>query len=207
VQPINNSLTNLDITDDLGVLIVSGSLTPQTKAQTDSLISSGVPCVVLDSRKVFIPTDCEKEVRRVFEEAQLLLRQGKDILIMANNREEVVLETKEIGLKRKIDPLTISKMVSAMLADVTVQIANATGLKRLIVAGGDTSGTVSRKLGIRGNYVLSEIETGLPSGSALGRHMLIVLKSGSFGKPDFLVRAIAHLKDLSNKKGTFVEKI
>lgn len=111
--------------------------------------------------------------------------------------EEVVLETKEIGLKQNIDSLTISKMVSAMLADVTEKIVNATGLKRLVVAGGDTSGTVSRKLGIRGNYVLKEIETGLPSGLALGRHMLIVLKSGSFGKPNFLVRAVAHLKDLS----------
>lgn len=198
VQPIDSFLTNLDITDDLGVLVVSGSLTPQTRAQTAHLISTGVPCIVLDSRKVFDNSEYEKEIRRVFEETQLLLKQGKDVLIMANNQEEVVLETKEIGFKQKIDSLTISKMVSAMLAVVTEKIVNATGLKRLVVAGGDTSGTVSRKLGIRGNYVLKEIETGLPSGLALGRPMLIVLKSGSFGKPNFLVRAVAHLKDISH---------
>ncbi|MCG7334735.1 four-carbon acid sugar kinase family protein [Sporosarcina sp. ACRSM] len=197
VQPISHSFMNLDLTDDLGVLVVSGSLTPQTRAQTAYLISSGVPSIVLDSRKIFVHTEREKEVRRVFEAAQLLLRQGKDVLMMANNEEEVVLETKEMGLKLNIDPLLISKMVSATLADITGQIENATSLKKLVIAGGNTSGTVSRKLGIKGNYILEEIETGVPSGLALGRHMLIVLKSGSFGKPDFLVRAVAHLKDLS----------
>ncbi|WP_269431560.1 nucleotide-binding domain containing protein [Bacillus sp. SA1-12] len=162
-------------------------------------MSTGVPCVVLDSRKVFVKYEREKEIRRVFEEALLLLKQGKDVLIMADNREEVILETKEIGLNLNIDTLTISKMVSAMLADATEKIVTITDLKRLVVAGGDTSGTVSRKLGIKGNYVLKEIETGLPSGLAWGRHMYIVLKSGSFGKADFLVRAVAHLKELSQR--------
>ncbi|MGM7719829.1 four-carbon acid sugar kinase family protein [Metabacillus sp. Hm71] len=197
VQPIGSSLTNLNITDDLGALVISGSLTPQTREQTAYLISSGVPCVVLDSRKVFVKFEREKEIRRVFQTADLLLKQGKDVLIMADTKDEVILETKEIGFNLNIDSLTISKMVSATLADVTEQIANATSLKKLVIAGGDTSGTVSRKLGIKGNYVLKEIETGVPSGLAIGRHMLIVLKSGSFGKPDFLVRAVAHLKDLS----------
>lgn len=56
-----------------------------------------------------------------------------------------------------------------------------------------------RKLGIEGNYVLKEIEPGLPSGLSIGKEMLIVLKSGSFGKADFLVKAIDHLKDLTKR--------
>jgi uncharacterized protein YgbK (DUF1537 family) len=58
-------------------------------------------------------------------------------------------------------------------------------------------GTVSRKLGIKGNYVLEEIETNVPSGLAIGRNMSIVLKSGSFGKEDFLYKAIEHLKSIN----------
>ena len=195
--PVESPVKNLNINDKHGVLVISGSLTPQTRAQTAHLISTGVPCMVLDSRKVFSSVECDEEIRRLVIEAQNLLKQGKDVLIMADNRAEIVLQTKVIGQEKKIDPLLISKMVSATLADVTERIVDETGLKRLVVAGGDTSGTVTRKLGIKGNYVLEEIETGLPSGLALGRHMLIVLKSGSFGKTEFLSHAIDHLKSLS----------
>lgn len=195
--PVDSPLNNLNINDQHGVLVVSGSLTPQTRAQTDYLISAGVPCMILDSRKVFASVDRDKEVKRLSEATQALLKQGKDVLVMADNRHEIVARTKEIGKEKGIDSLSISKMVSAALADVTEHVVNKTGLERLVVAGGDTSGTVSRKLGIKGNYVLKEIETGLPSGLAIGRHMLIVLKSGSFGKADFLVHAIDHLKNLS----------
>ncbi len=197
VTPIDSPLTDLSINNEHGVLVVSGSLTPQTRAQTARLISSEVPYMILDSRKVFITDERNEEIKRISKKAQDFLRQGKDVLIMADNREEVVLQTKEIGKQRGIESLSISKMVSATLADITEDIVNKTGLERLVIAGGDTSGTVSRKLGIKGNYVLKEIEIGLPSGLALGRHMLIVLKSGSFGKPDFLIHAIDHLKSLS----------
>ncbi|MGE7906802.1 four-carbon acid sugar kinase family protein [Peribacillus sp. NPDC094092] len=195
--PVESPVKILDINDKHGVLVISGSLTPQTRAQTAHLISNGIPCMVLDSRKVFSSVECDEEIRRLVIEAQNLLKRGKDVLIMADNRPEIVLQTKLIGQEKKIDPLLISKMVSAALADVTERIVDETSLKRLIVAGGDTSGTVTRKLGIKGNYVLEEIETGLPSGLALGRHMLIVLKSGSFGNTKFLSHAIGHLKSLS----------
>ncbi|MGG0383322.1 four-carbon acid sugar kinase family protein [Priestia filamentosa] len=194
----NNLVTDLNIEDQNGVLVVSGSLTPQTRAQTAHLISSGVPCKVFDSRKVFSPVEYDKEVMRVSLEAQKLLIQGEDVLIMADNNKDIILETKEMGKKLGIDPLSISKMVSAAISNVTKIIVDQVDLKRLIVAGGDTAGTVSRKLDIKGNYVLKEIETGLPSGLAIGRHMLIVLKSGSFGGEEFLSLAIKHLKNLSH---------
>jgi len=196
-KPINKVLTDLNIKDENGVLVVSGSLTPQTKAQIAHLISIGVPCKVFDSRKVFSPTEYAEEVKRVSLEAQKLLIHGDNVLIMATNNQDIILETKEMGKNLGIDPLSISKMVSAAISDVTKIIVDEIDLKRLIVAGGDTSGTVSRKLGIKGNYVLEEIETGLPSGLALGRHMLIVLKSGSFGGEEFLSLAIKHLENLS----------
>nr|WP_242447720.1 hypothetical protein [Priestia endophytica] len=46
--------------------------------------------------------------------------------------------------------------------------------------------------------MLKEIETGLPSGLTIGRHMLIVLKSDRFGGEEFLSLAIKHLRNLSH---------
>jgi uncharacterized protein YgbK (DUF1537 family) len=193
----DSALANAKITDKNGVLVISGSLTPQTRAQTAYLSSLGTPVVVIDSRKIFTDSEYKEEVKRVSKLATSILNDGKDVLVMADNSDEVVLETKGIGKKQNLDPLTVSKLVSAALADITEILVEHTGLKRLVVAGGDTSGTVCRKLGIQGNYILREIETGLPSGLAIGRDMLIVLKSGSFGKEDFLLCAVEHLKEFS----------
>lgn len=42
--------------------------------------------------------------------------------------------------------MTISKMVSSLVADITVQAIIKQGLKKLVIAGGHTSDTISRKL-------------------------------------------------------------
>lgn len=55
-------------------------------------------------------------------------------------------------------------------------------------------------MGIKVNFILEENATGVPSGLTFGRGKLIVLKSGSFGKPDFLIEAAEHLKDSTLKK-------
>lgn len=197
---MQNPLESLDIKDENGVLIVSGSLTPQTREQTALLIASGCPAIVVDSRSVFSPEERKKQLEKALEEVLDKLESGSDVLLMANNTSDIVQQTKQIGEAQHIDSLTISKMVSALLADITVQAIDQRDIKKLVIAGGDTSGTISRKLGIKGNFILEEIATGVPSGLAFGRNMLIVLKSGSFGEPDFLIKAAEHLKDLTLQK-------
>jgi len=191
-------LADRSFSDTHGVLIVSGSLTPQTKAQTSALIASGTAAIVLDSRLVFDEAGRRTEIERVTNAALTPLRAGRDTLVMAAQEDGIVSATKTAGERNGLDPLSASKVVSAALADVAHALVEATGLKRLIVAGGDTSGTVCRRLGIRGNLVLAEIAPGLPSGLALGRDILIVLKSGSFGGTEFLANAVNHLKALGS---------
>lgn len=189
-------LAGKDFSADRNVLIVAGSLTPQTQEQTAALIAWGTPAVTLDSRLIFSSEGRQREISRVTTTALSHLRAGRDVLVLADQSEDIVAETKALGAQQGLDPLAASKAVSAALADATLTLMESGPLKRLIVAGGDTSGTVCRRLGIRGNYVLQEIAPGVPSGLALGRELLIVLKSGSFGAADFLVRATAHLKAL-----------
>jgi uncharacterized protein YgbK (DUF1537 family) len=189
-------LAGVEIEDANGVLIVAGSLTPQTRAQTDAVQAAGSPTATLDSRKIFDARARAAEVARVVSEARGALRDGRDTLVMAAAEPEIVAATKALGTTLGLDELTTSKTVSAALADIAHALVEELRLKRLVIAGGDTSGTVCRRLGIRGNYVLREIVSGVPSGLAIGREMLLVLKSGSFGGPDFLLTAAAHLRSL-----------
>ncbi|MFP9129540.1 four-carbon acid sugar kinase family protein [Niallia sp. BSM11] len=191
-----NLASTVSIKDSNGVLIISGSLTPQTKEQTKELIESGVFSIVVDSRKI-LDSNYQEELDKVYNEAKLRLRDGQDVLIMAENNPIIVKETKEIGKLKGFSELIISKKISGFLAAVSKRLTDSLDLKRIVAAGGDTSGTVCRHLEIKGNYIVKEIDTGVPSGLVIDKEMLIVLKSGSFGKKDFLVKAVSHLKELT----------
>jgi 3-dehydrotetronate 4-kinase len=67
------------------------------------------------------------------------------------------------------------------------------GVRRLVVAGGETSGAVVDRLGIPGFLVGAEIAAGVPVLRAVGAKdgaMLLALKSGNFGGPEFFSDAL-----------------
>lgn len=64
------------------------------------------------------------------------------------------------------------------------------GVRRLVVAGGETSGAVVSALGVRGLYIGPEIDPGVPWTFSIGEPALaLALKSGNFGAPDFFTKA------------------
>lgn len=196
-QPIPIAVADTNIESDQGVLVVAGSLTPQTKSQILFLENKGVKQIIIDSRQLIASPNDLEETRKIVDRATSILLTGNDVLIMPNNSDEVVKETKSIGEEKGYTPLETSKVVSAMLAEITTEIVRRISLKKLIVAGGDTSGTVIRRLHLKGNYILEEVDIGVPSIQAMGEDMLMVLKSGSFGKESFLMDAINHLRNLT----------
>jgi uncharacterized protein YgbK (DUF1537 family) len=69
----------------------------------------------------------------------------------------------------------------------------ATGVRRLIVAGGETSGAIVTRLGVQRLRIGAEIDPGVPWTLAEGRGpaMRLALKSGNFGARDFFMKAFA----------------
>ena len=66
----------------------------------------------------------------------------------------------------------------------------ARGVRRLVVAGGETSGAVVGALGVEGLLIGPEIDPGVPWTFSLGEPTLaLALKSGNFGAQDFFVKA------------------
>lgn len=65
------------------------------------------------------------------------------------------------------------------------------GYKRLVVAGGETSGAVTRALNPSIMHVGREIAPGVPVLFAQGdNHYALALKSGNFGGRDFFAQAL-----------------
>jgi uncharacterized protein YgbK (DUF1537 family) len=66
----------------------------------------------------------------------------------------------------------------------------AKGVRRLVVAGGETSGAVVGALGVQGLLIGPEIDPGVPWTFSIGEPTLaLALKSGNFGAPDFFGKA------------------
>ena len=82
--------------------------------------------------------------------------------------------------------------IEQAMADIAESLVRS-GVHRLVVAGGETSGAVVDRLGIPGFLVGEEIAAGVPVLRAVGAEkgdMLLALKSGNFGGPEFFADAL-----------------
>jgi 3-dehydrotetronate 4-kinase len=86
--------------------------------------------------------------------------------------------------------------IEQAMADIAQGLV-LSGVRRLVVAGGETSGAVVDRLGIPGFLVGAEIAAGVPVLRAVGAKegakegaMLLALKSGNFGGPEFFSDAL-----------------
>ncbi|MEH2509382.1 uncharacterized protein YgbK (DUF1537 family) [Nitrobacteraceae bacterium AZCC 1564] len=82
--------------------------------------------------------------------------------------------------------------IEQAMAEISEGLASD-GVRRLIIAGGETSGAVVDRLGIPAFLVGPEIATGVPVLRTIGAKsgdMIMALKSGNFGGPDFFNDAV-----------------
>lgn len=85
---------------------------------------------------------------------------------------------------------TVATKIEAMFASIA-QLLIAGGVKRLVIAGGETAGAVVEGLGIKAMEIGPEIAAGVPAMRAHG--LAIALKSGNFGGVDFFQAALKTL--------------
>jgi uncharacterized protein YgbK (DUF1537 family) len=80
-------------------------------------------------------------------------------------------------------------LVEETLAKIAKELVSS-GVRRLVVAGGETAGAVVSSLGVEGLNIGGEIYPGVPWTFSIGEPTLaLALKSGNFGTPDFFVKA------------------
>lgn len=184
--------------DGTGTLLLAGSLTPQTNGQVEYLLSTGMTAAKLDTLTLFDPESRRAQTQALTELAVRETGNGSPALLYTEKDPERVRATKEAGYARGMSDEEVGRLVSETLAEIARGTLEQTGGRKLVVAGGDTSATVSRRLGVRKMVILDEIEPGVPTMYGYGDlgEMLLVLKSGSFGSERFLEKAAHALCEL-----------
>ena len=89
--------------------------------------------------------------------------------------------------------------IERALADIAAALVE-TGVRRILVAGGETSGAVVSRLGVRALRIGETIAPGVPWTETLldpanpgAPHLALALKSGNFGGEDFFMQALGLL--------------
>jgi uncharacterized protein YgbK (DUF1537 family) len=169
---------------------------PQTRAQLDHLRALGLPACTLDTSRLFDDAARDAEITRLAAALVAPLAAGRDAILHAPNDPAEVAAARRAAAGRGLTPTALGRLVSAALAEITYRVVQEANVRRLVIAGGETSAAVAQRLHVTGLRIWKEIQPGLPSCLTLtGPPLLLVLKSGSFGAPDFLAQAIAHVKN------------
>ncbi|MCL6442379.1 MAG: hypothetical protein K6T83_02740 [Alicyclobacillus sp.] len=181
-----------------GVLLVAGSLMPQTLQQVAAVREAGHACVEIDTVDlVQDPSRWRRHITPLLEDVVARLHRDENVLMYASHDAERVQQTLVAGQHVGLSMVQTRKRVSGTLATLAQEVVAASGVRRVIVGGGDTSGAVCSALGVRGVEVLRQIAPGLPLSVSLGDSpFALILKSGSFGSRSFFLDAISAARAL-----------
>jgi uncharacterized protein YgbK (DUF1537 family) len=113
------------------------------------------------------------------------LAQGPVLIAATAAPDQLRAVQAELGAARA------GELVEHALAQIAQGLV-AAGVRRLVVAGGETSGAVVQALGVATLRIGPAVCPGVPWTQGQGRALKLALKSGNFGGPEFFAEALAH---------------
>jgi 3-dehydrotetronate 4-kinase len=120
--------------------------------------------------------------------ASTRLQSGPVLIYATSMPQEVKAVQLELGVDR----------AGALIEQALAQVAEglvAAGVRKLVVAGGETSGAVVGALGIRALRIGPQIDPGVPWTESLDDEPIaLALKSGNFGGVDFFSKALKQIE-------------
>jgi uncharacterized protein YgbK (DUF1537 family) len=164
--------------------VVSGSCSVATNAQVQHVLQAGWPAFVVDPLAVAAGTDVVAQALAALVPA---LSAGPVLVYATAEPAAVKAVQAQLGIERA------GALVEQALSRIAVGLVQA-GVRRLVVAGGETSGAVVQALGVQRMAIGPQIDPGVPWTAVMspvcpGQPLHMALKSGNFGSTDFFAKA------------------
>ena len=165
--------------------VVSGSCSLATNTQVQAFINAGFPALAIDPLRMAGGINVAAEA---LAWAAPLLQSGPVLVYSTAESAAVKAVQRQLGVEQA------GSMVESTLAAIAKGLV-ASGVRQLIVAGGETSGACVQALGITQMQIGPQIAPGVPWCHALseGVAIHITLKSGNFGGNHFFADALKML--------------
>ena len=164
--------------------VLAGSCSAATRAQVAAMATTHT-AVALDP---LTGGDAATLATRALAAVDADLEAGRPFVIYSTAEpDEVAVVQDRLGRAR----------AATLIEDTFARLATALvgrGVRRLVVAGGETSGAVVQALAIEALAIGPQIDPGVPWTTSTGTPQLaLALKSGNFGATDFFLKSLAML--------------
>lgn len=168
--------------------IVSGSCSLATNRQVAHFIASGGPAFAIDAQQISQGIDVVSQAL-----AWALPRVTTSPVLIYSTAESAKLKQ----IQGELGAQAAGEMVEQALAHIARSLVEG-GVRRLIVAGGETSGACVQTLKVEQMQIGPQIDPGVPwcyarSDAAASDGLHLALKSGNFGTDDFFTKAFTVL--------------
>jgi uncharacterized protein YgbK (DUF1537 family) len=182
-------------------LVIAGSCSEATMNQNRHALEGGFIGLKLDTKTIVEGNESDDyggEVERNVRAAASQLRQGRNVLIYTAADKGDVDDTKALGRRLGLTDVKIGELIAAANSEVAKALVDELVLNKLVVAGGETSGAVCRKMMLIGLYVGKQVHPGVPMCFTISEEpqysgMMLSLKSGNFGGPSFYGDALSRM--------------
>ena len=192
------------------ILILSGSCSAVTSKQISFAIENDFAEIAIDTASFakqitssaldeniqFLHQTATDYALQVIEQIQL----GKNTIVHTSlgNDDKRVIETDKLFINKRFDKSTTAKLYGTLLGLIARFVAEKTSLKRIIVAGGDTSSYAARAMEIEAVEMIAPLSPGAPLCKAFApnssiNNLQIAFKGGQVGKEDFFIAATKDL--------------
>jgi len=159
--------------------ILAGSCSQATRGQVAAAKAAGIPAFEIDALALAEGAQSDAKILSWVEGQPA----DRPFLVYSSADPEAVKSVQD-----KLGREAAGSLVERTLASVARELV-ASGTTRMIIAGGETSGAVVNGLSVAALEIGPEIDPGVPWTRALGHDLVLALKSGNFGAPDFFVKA------------------
>ncbi|HXT07672.1 MAG TPA: 3-oxo-tetronate kinase [Roseiarcus sp.] len=163
--------------------ILAGSCSKATLEQI-AVAEADMPTLRLDAARLL---EDDAEVAKALAWASERLSVGPVLIASSTEPERVA------ALQARFGREASGQSIERALSEIAAGLVQA-GVRRLIVAGGETAGAAVDRLGVAAFRLGPEIAPGVPLMRTVGRangELQMALKSGNFGGRDFFARALA----------------
>jgi 3-dehydrotetronate 4-kinase len=166
-------------------LIIAGSCSEATRGQVEAAVQAGLPALKINPLDIASGSMGHRDIVRWAKQQPA----DKPVLIYSSADPTTVRAVQD-----KLGRDAAGCLVERELAAAAKELV-AAGFNQLIIAGGETSGAVVTALGVTALEIGPEIDPGVPWTRALGTKaigcepLVLALKSGNFGAPNFFLKA------------------
>lgn len=180
--PVEDGLSELPALDG-GAVVLAGSCSQATQGQIEHMAAQS-PALQLDPLAL---VKGGQSAAQAVTWAREHLGQGPVLIYSSAGPDEVGRVQDELGREQA------GELVERCFAEIAVGLRDS-GLRKFVLAGGETSGAVLEALGVEALVIGPEIDPGVPWTVSTGSPKLcLALKSGNFGGRDFFKKSLEML--------------